>query len=120
MARRIMDGLKKDLQLSNQQVGFIEPILRETGDRIWEIHTTTTDRVRNLIKESDARISQHLSAEQNAKFEEISRKRWEAHDKRSKSSRQDQESRSGDKSCKTNRNGAASSEERFSPTTLRE
>lgn len=109
MTRRVVDSLREDLRLTDQQVGLIEPIVRDTGEKIWEIHSTTTDRIRNLIRESDSRISQHLAPDQKASFEEICRKKREEHDKGSRSGRRERNSKSDDKDCKTNRTGEATS-----------
>ena len=77
MANDILCTYRKELSLSPEQVCQVEPILAATGSNLNRLHQSTLEEVHAQIQQSDDRIQQLLTAEQQSKFEQLRARRGE-------------------------------------------
>jgi hypothetical protein len=64
MAPRILDGLRADLNLSEEQCRQIEPLLERHCAEIGAFHASTKDRMLEMIRKSHEELGQFLTPEQ--------------------------------------------------------
>lgn len=73
------DRLARELDLTAAELAKIEPIVRETFERIGKLQKESTQRFMEAREESDRRIAEQLDPAKRTRFEEIQRerhKRW--------------------------------------------
>jgi len=77
-AERMRARLQAELNLTPEQMKKISPIIDRTGTELEQIRMETTRRVHDTFAESHRQISEDLTPEQKAKFEELRRRhqRW--------------------------------------------
>lgn len=63
------DKLRKNLDLSADQLRVIEPILEETGRELQAVQKRAMEDVEQIFLKSDAKIASHLNPEQRGKLE---------------------------------------------------
>ncbi|MHB1307876.1 MAG: hypothetical protein ACYC23_12430 [Limisphaerales bacterium] len=64
MAERIMDTWKRELALTQDQIGQLEPIARETAAAMEAMHEEGWGRVRETFRQTNLRVEQYLTPEQ--------------------------------------------------------
>jgi len=69
------DRLTKQLDLTLEQRSKIEPIVRERMDRMRKLQEESWHRIQEAMRETDQKIQDHLSPEQQKTFVEANRQR---------------------------------------------
>ncbi len=69
------DRLTKQLNLTSEQRSNIEPIVRDRMNRMRQLQEESWQRIQEAIRETDQKIQDHLSAEQQQIFTEANRQR---------------------------------------------
>jgi gas vesicle protein len=75
MARHIMQKLRSELKLTDDQAAKIEPIVRENSQAIQAIHQEASEKTFRQIKQSQARFAPHLTAEQQQRLQAMNQER---------------------------------------------
>jgi Spy/CpxP family protein refolding chaperone len=77
-AERMRARLQAELNLTPEQMKKISPIIDRTGAQLEQIRMETTRRVHETFADSHRQISEDLTPEQKAKFEQMRqrRQRW--------------------------------------------
>jgi Spy/CpxP family protein refolding chaperone len=75
MAPRILEGLKKDLSLTDEQVRQIQPLLQRHCSELGALHSGTRERMAEMIRKSHEEIGQFLTPEQRDKLAALDRER---------------------------------------------
>lgn len=87
MAERMRDRLRAELQLSDEQMAKIAPIIEKTAARLQEIRHSTGRQVHETMLEAHREIAPNLTEEQRAKLRALElhphRARWFNHGRRS-------------------------------------
>ena len=76
MQKHVIEGLQRDLALTTGQREKIEPIVAETAAKIGELHRTTGQQMRELIKAQNTRFKDILEPVQWDKLQELDKTRW--------------------------------------------
>lgn len=76
MANFIMNDWKEKLELSDQQVDQIKPIVRSGIEYVRQIQIKSVEQVREAMSKGDAKVSEFLTPEQKNKFEEMQKERF--------------------------------------------
>ncbi len=74
------DRLTQELGLTTEERVRIEPVIRETFEKMGQLHKESNRRFDEAREESDKRLAEAIPAEKRTKFEELQRerrKRWE-------------------------------------------
>jgi Spy/CpxP family protein refolding chaperone len=74
LRQRMTEHLRRELQLTPEQVGKVQPIVERSADRLEEIRTETSRRVSETMRQSHEEIAPHLTPEQKAKLEELEKR----------------------------------------------
>ena len=77
MARHFLQKLRSELKLTDEQAAQIEPVVRENSEAIHAIHREAGEKTFRQIKQSQARFTPHLTAEQQKRLQEMNGQ-WEA------------------------------------------
>ncbi|MGC8990955.1 MAG: hypothetical protein ACP5MD_12615, partial [Verrucomicrobiia bacterium] len=75
MARHILSDLTKELQLTEEQVNQIRPLIESAAKRIHEVNQRTFNEVKEIIQSTDKELANFLSAEQKKLLEQMHRRR---------------------------------------------
>ncbi|MFN2509455.1 MAG: hypothetical protein ABR589_11870 [Chthoniobacterales bacterium] len=70
----LREHLKRQLDLTPDQMRQVEPILEQTTERLRAIRTETTRRVAETMEESHRQLLPHLNTEQQAQMEKMKRR----------------------------------------------
>ncbi len=73
MAERVMEWLKSDLALTEEQAGQIRPIVEAGTAEAEKIHHETFERIRTLMERDYRRIEQFLTPDQQKRLREHER-----------------------------------------------
>ena len=71
MSRHMLAHLQSGLDLSDEQMAKIRPVIEKTCADMETIHHETTKRAQDRIAETNAKIATFLTPEQNVKFEKM-------------------------------------------------
>jgi Spy/CpxP family protein refolding chaperone len=71
MGDRIREHLKRELNLTPEQLQQVDPILQQTTQRLEDIRTETGERVFQTMEDAHRELAKHLTPEQVAKMEEM-------------------------------------------------
>jgi len=71
MSRHMLDHLRSGLNLTDEQMAKIRPLIEKTCADMETIHRETTRRAMDRIAETNAKIAAFLTPEQKAKFEKM-------------------------------------------------
>jgi hypothetical protein len=86
MAERIRHRLRADLELTNDQMAKISPIIDKTAARLQQIRFDTGRQVHETMLEAHREMAPHLTDEQRAKLHELEVRpphpRWFNHGRR--------------------------------------
>ncbi|HET9418361.1 MAG TPA: hypothetical protein VFO30_03395 [Chthoniobacterales bacterium] len=86
MAERMRHRLRAELQLSDEQMAKIAPIIDKTAARLQEIRHTTGQQVHETILEAHREIAPNLTEDQRAKLQALEARphhpRWFNHGRR--------------------------------------
>jgi Spy/CpxP family protein refolding chaperone len=77
-AERMRARLQAELNLTPEQMKKISPIIDRTGAQLEQVRMETARHVHDIFAESHRQISEDLTPEQKAKFDELRRRhqRW--------------------------------------------
>ena len=75
MARHILSDLTKELQLTQEQVAQITPLIESAAKRIHEVNQRTFNEVKEIIQSTDKELSNFLTDEQKKLLEEMHKRR---------------------------------------------
>jgi Spy/CpxP family protein refolding chaperone len=78
MRQMWMLRLTRQLNLTADQQAKIEPILRDTADKVQKIHGEEFGKVRDILKASDDQIATILTPDQQAELKKIAEEREKA------------------------------------------
>ena len=70
-AQRMREHLKRELNLTPDQMAKISPIVDKTAARLEEIRRDTGIRVREIFRSSHDQIAAYLTPEQRTKFDQL-------------------------------------------------
>ena len=68
---RLRDHFRRQLDLTPEQAGQVDPILEETAKRLHEVRTETSQRVAQIMEQSHRELAPHLTPEQQARIERM-------------------------------------------------
>ena len=74
MDERMREHLKRHLDLTPAQLQAVDPILRETSQRLETIRRETGERVAQTMEESHRQLAAHLTPEQQGKLEDLKKR----------------------------------------------
>jgi len=77
MRQAWLGRLTRQLNLTPDQQARIEPILRDTADKVKKIHQEEFDKIRPILQASDDQIAAILTPEQKAELKQMAAKRDE-------------------------------------------
>ncbi|MDB6148035.1 MAG: hypothetical protein JWO45_1699 [Spartobacteria bacterium] len=77
MSRHILARLQSRLSLAPEQTAQIKPLVEQTASDIEAIRQATTKQISDRIAETNAKVAPFLTAEQNAKLEQMEAERRE-------------------------------------------
>ncbi len=77
MARHFRDTLQTQLNLSEEQLRQIDPLLQKRSDEMKAIHRASMKQIDETLQRSDEAIARFLSPEQKVKLEAMERERRE-------------------------------------------
>ncbi|HOK77129.1 MAG TPA: hypothetical protein PLW35_05330 [Verrucomicrobiota bacterium] len=75
MARHILSDLTKELQLTQEQVAQVTPLIENAAKRIHEANQRAFNEVKEVIQSTDKELSKFLTAEQKKLLEEMHKRR---------------------------------------------
>lgn len=75
MARHILSDLTKELQLTQEQVAQVTPLIENAAKRIHEVNQRAFNQVKEVIQSTDKELSNFLTAEQKKLLEEMHKRR---------------------------------------------
>lgn len=78
MGARMRERLQQQLELTPEQLRQVDPILRQTAQRLQEIRSETGERVAQTMEESHQEMAAHLTPAQVTKLKQM-RARHEEH-----------------------------------------
>jgi Spy/CpxP family protein refolding chaperone len=76
MANFIMNDWKEKLDLSDQQVEQIKPLVQSGIETVRQIQIKSVEQVREIMSKGDAKVSEFLTPDQKVKFEEMQKERF--------------------------------------------
>ena len=79
MQRRVLADMQRDLQLTPEQQAQVEPIVRETWEKVSEVQRATGRQVREMFKAQNQRLKPLLTEPQWTKLQEIDARRARRH-----------------------------------------
>lgn len=79
MQRRVVEGLRRDLELTPDQWTKMEPIINETWGKISELQKATGRQVREMIRAQHLRFKEFLTEAQWTKLQELEARRSKRH-----------------------------------------
>lgn len=79
MQRRVLADMQRDLQLTPEQQAQVEPIVRETWEKVSEVQRATGRQVREMFKAQHQRLKPLLTDAQWTKLQEIDARRARRH-----------------------------------------
>lgn len=74
-AARILNGMKRDLALTEEQVTKVRPFVEQAGAEAESIFSSTFERTRGVMTNMNARIQEFLTPEQRVRQEKCDRER---------------------------------------------
>lgn len=75
LAQAVMQRLESELRLSPDQREKLRPIVERAGDQFRGLQVLALARAKRILQEVDGKVSEHLTAEQRARLEQLVRER---------------------------------------------
>jgi Spy/CpxP family protein refolding chaperone len=78
ISERMRDRLRRELDLTPEQVAKISPILDRAAAQLQQVRSDTGQRVREILNETHRQMTSNLTDEQRAKLKQIEQRhrRW--------------------------------------------
>lgn len=74
MGERMREHMKRQLDLTPEQEQVVDPILRQTAQRLQVIRAETGQRVEQVMEDSHRELATHLTPAQVAKLEQMKKR----------------------------------------------
>jgi Spy/CpxP family protein refolding chaperone len=81
MSQKMLDHLRAELSLTDEQVSKISPIVDKTVARLDQIRRSTGERVHEVITEEHREMAAYLTEEQRAKLQNLEARHARWHDR---------------------------------------
>ncbi len=75
MVKHLKENLSAKLSLRPDQIAQIEPLLQKRTDSLTQIHSNTSQQVREVFDSTDQEIAKILDPQQQEKFKKLKKKR---------------------------------------------
>ncbi len=73
MGERMREHMKRQLDLTSEQLRVVDPILEQTAQRLQAIRDETSQRVSQTMEDTQRELATHLTPEQMARLQKMRR-----------------------------------------------